>query len=186
MFADSCQGMEHALQAAKMFNRKKSNNNEHSLEQTTKFLDLHCVGSIYRNQVNFAPILKRLENEKKLIFDPLTAPQIEQALFDEMPQLAKILVNKLQNCRLDDEKDSNITRILAATKTAAFNTKKNQIIAALKREDESLKLSSDAIIQQSDAYLRAKIRMEKRNAAAQEKSSIRNEMCNFRDALSKN
>ena len=73
---------------------------------------------------------------------------------------------------------------MRATKTASFNTKKNQIIQALKENDESLRLASDSIVQQSDAYLRAKMQLDKRNAKAQEKCSISNAMKNFRDALS--
>ena len=184
MFAESCQGMEHALQAAKAYNRNKSNGHQQSVSNTTTFLDLHCVGSVKNNQVNFATILKRLENEKKLIYDICNTPKIENSLFDSMPDLAQVFINKLKNSKFGDAKDIHIEKIISKTQTASFNVKKNKIIAALKENDDSLRLQSDSLIQQSDAYLNAKIQMDKRNEKAQAKSSTKNEMHNFRDALS--
>ena len=183
MFADSCQGMEHALQAAKMWNRKKSNCHIKSIEDTTKFLDLHCVGSVYRNQVNFGTILKRLEKEKTLIYHELDTPQLETELFDTMPLLSKDFVNRLHDRKFNQQKDSVIQNVIQATQSATFNINKIKIINALKNNDESLRLASDSIVQQSDAYLRAKIQLDKRNAAADAKCSIKNEMQNFRDGL---
>ena len=184
MFADSCQGMEHALQAAKMWNRKKSNCHIGSIEDTTKFLDLHCVGSVYRNQVQFVPMLQRLENEKKLIFNTYETPELEERLFNTMPVLSKELVKKLQNRKFDEPKDDAIANIIDATSSATFNSRKNKIIKALKESDESLRLSSDTLVEQSDAYLRAKTKLDKQNEAAQSKCSMKNELHNFRDALS--
>ena len=56
--------------------------------------------------------------------------------------------------------------------------------STLKESDESLRLSSDTLVEQSDAYLRAKTKLDKQNETAQNKCSIKNELHNFRDALS--
>ena len=65
MFAASSSGIEQPLPPAKKNNRDKSNNHKSNVQDVTKLLDLHCVRSIYRNQLKLGSTFKTLNNDVK-------------------------------------------------------------------------------------------------------------------------
>ena len=185
MFAESCQGMEHALQAAKMFNRKKSNCNENAIKQTTEFLDLHCTGSIWRNQVNFTSMVKQAAKEKLLIFNPHETTELEESLVNSMPPKGQEMIGKMMNRKPGDPKDPDLVKILQASKTASWNALCLKIIDSLKNDDESMRLADDEAIKDTNEYLQMKIRMGKQQRKGREKSSTTQAIENWNHAMPK-
>ena len=113
-FKWACQGSELMIGLAKMFCRECGTGKSNMPDLLANYLDLSGTSMVANNQVNFEKILKQLENEKLLIFDPNKTPLIERSIEEHMAPLMKYIVNLLDQFNVGDEIPQFLQQILNA------------------------------------------------------------------------
>lgn len=101
-FELSCQGSELLIGLAKLFCCKCGTGKWDMSEKLSNYLDITGTCMVHNNQVDFHKILRRLEKEKILIFDPQKTPLVEIALEDRMAPLMKFIVDILNTWEIGD------------------------------------------------------------------------------------
>ena len=176
--------MEHQIGNAKLYCKTQGSCGIQIIEQLTKYLDLNTTGSVYRNQVNFKPLLKRLQDEKKLIYDPNVTPELQNELQSSMPAVAQRFVNQFFGMAMGDELKHPCGAILRSTKKSSYEKKHKKMINRLKKSGFQIGDDNDLHLQ-SNQYLRAKMKLDRAKRNADKYSRTTYLINAARDALNK-
>ena len=147
MFEVSCQGSELQLQLAKTFAKECGTGKGDSIVNIANFYDLHNLGAVLANMIDFQSTLREARLETLLIFDPVNTPVQERDLEAQMPPLMKYMIDTLRGIKLGDRIPACITNVLSATvgdRERAVDSNMNQYLD----NGEHFVLASEAELQQ--------------------------------------
>ena len=185
MYNMSCQGMEHQIGNAKLFCKKQGCKTMDVVAQTGDYLDLNCTGSVYRNQIQLKKILNQLLQEKKLIFDPNKTKIVEDNLMHSMPNVNYKLIVDILSVKLGSDIPSSLTKITSAVEDHNDKLKHARIHQLL--QDKGFDIGDiDELDQQSNQYLREKLRIDAKENKSKQKCNTKNNILQMRDACNDN
>ena len=134
------------LQLGKTDTKRKGTGKTNCLSKLGEFYDLHNIGSVKADMIDFSVILQEAMSARLLIFDPDKTPGHEATLKAKMPPLFRLFVEQLESIGFKDPIPTAIQAVLRTESTPAAAARRARLREAL-NTGEHYVLATDAQLQ---------------------------------------